>query len=286
MNDTASSATQATAQLRDRHRRLLGLHPDRWRAAHAGVAALLPAGLFAVHAGFFVFADEAAGVLANQIGGWLATRYGIQRMLMVGLLTQIVGSPSLLNPAWTAAMSVAWVVAAQGICGVAKDLTKTASKSAIKITADQAKHQGAGQLFKWVAWFTGSKNAMKGVGFFLGGLLLDALGFAPALWAMAGLLLVVLLGVTLFVLLLMGKARPPSRPKSCLPKTVASIYWPLPGWLCLARVTCGLWWACQCFCIRWAGPSPWWVAFWRPGPLVTAWCRRWRRNWYDAAPMV
>lgn len=158
---------------------------------------------------FLFLLYEAAGVLANLIGGWLATRYGIQRMLMVGLLTQIVGFTllSLLNPAWTAAMSVAWVVAAQGICGVAKDLTKTASKSAIKITADQAKNQGAGQLFKWVAWFTGSKNAMKGVGFFMGGLLLDALGFAPALWAMAGLLLLVLLGVTLFVPPLMGKSK-------------------------------------------------------------------------------
>ena len=158
---------------------------------------------------FLFLLYEAAGVLANLIGGWLATRYGIQRMLMVGLLTQIVGFTllSLLNPAWTAAMSVAWVVAAQGICGVAKDLTKTASKSAIKITADQAKHQGVGQLFKWVAWFTGSKNAMKGVGFFLGGLLLDALGFAPALWVMAGLLLLVLLGVTLFVPPLMGKSK-------------------------------------------------------------------------------
>ena len=62
-------------------------------------------------------------------------------------------------------MSVAWVVLAQGVCGVAKDLTKTASKSAIKLTAGEA----SGQLFKWVAWFTGSKNAMKGIGFFLGG---------------------------------------------------------------------------------------------------------------------
>jgi len=152
---------------------------------------------------------EAAGVLANLIGGWLATRYGIQRMLIVGLLTQIIGFSllSLLNPAWTAAMSVAWVVVAQGICGVAKDLTKTASKSAIKITADQAKNQGSGQLFKWVAWFTGSKNAMKGLGFFLGGLLLDALGFQQALWAMAALLLLVLAGVVGFVPPLMGKSR-------------------------------------------------------------------------------
>ena len=152
---------------------------------------------------------EAAGVLANLIGGWLATRYGIARMLAVGMSLQIVGFVllSMLQPGWTAAMSVAWVVVAQGICGVAKDLTKTASKSAIKITADQAKNQGSGQLFKWVAWFTGSKNAMKGFGFFLGGLLLDALGFQHALWAMAALLLLVLAGVVGFVPPLMGKSK-------------------------------------------------------------------------------
>ena len=158
---------------------------------------------------FLFLLYEAAGVLANLIGGWLATRYGIQRMLTVGLVTQIIGFTllSLLNPAWTAAMSVAWVVVAQGICGVAKDLTKTASKSAIKITADQAKNQGSGQLFKWVAWFTGSKNAMKGFGFFLGGLLLDALGFQQALWTMAGLLVLVLVGVVGYVPPLMGKSK-------------------------------------------------------------------------------
>ena len=158
---------------------------------------------------FLFLLYEAAGVVANLIGGWLATRYGIARMLTVGLVTQIIGFTllSLLNPAWTAAMSVAWVVVAQGICGVAKDLTKTASKSAIKVTAAQAKEQGAGQLFKWVAWFTGSKNAMKGVGFFLGGLLLDALGFAHALWAMAGLLSLVLVGVVASLPPMMGKAK-------------------------------------------------------------------------------
>jgi MFS family permease len=158
---------------------------------------------------FLFLLYEAAGVVANLIGGWLATRYGIARMLTVGLVTQITGFTllSMLNPAWTAAMSVAWVVVAQGICGVAKDLTKTASKSAIKVTAAQAKEQGAGQLFKWVAWFTGSKNAMKGVGFFLGGLLLDALGFAHALWAMAGLLALVLVGVVASLPPMIGKAK-------------------------------------------------------------------------------
>ena len=156
---------------------------------------------------FLFLLYEAAGVVANLIGGWLATRYGIARMLMVGLTTQIIGFTllSLLNPEWTAALSVAWVLVAQGICGVAKDLTKTASKSAIKVTADQVKNQQAGQLFKWVAWFTGSKNAMKGVGFFLGGLLLETLGFQWSLWLMAGLLALVLLGVMFSLPPMMGK---------------------------------------------------------------------------------
>jgi len=154
---------------------------------------------------FLFLLYEAAGVLANLVGGWLATRYGIARMLAIGLATQIAGFLllSALSPDWTAAMSVAWVVVAQGICGVAKDLTKTASKSAIKLTAGAA----SGQLFRWVAFFTGSKNAMKGVGFFLGGLLLQAIGFQAALWTMAALLAVVLAGVVAFVPPLMGRAR-------------------------------------------------------------------------------
>jgi MFS family permease len=154
---------------------------------------------------FLFLLYEAAGVLANLVGGWLATRHGISRMLSVGLSLQITGFLllSLLSPAWTAAMSVAWVVLAQGICGVAKDLTKTASKSAIKLTAGDA----SGRLFRWVAWFTGSKNAMKGFGFFLGGLLLEALGFRGALWTMAALLGCVLAGVLAFVPPLMGRAK-------------------------------------------------------------------------------
>ncbi|MDP2252244.1 MAG: organoarsenical effux MFS transporter ArsJ, partial [Hydrogenophaga sp.] len=156
---------------------------------------------------FLFLQYEAAGIVANFLGGWLATRYGITRMLTVGLVTQIIGFTvlSFLDPGWSAAMSVAWVVLAQGICGVAKDLTKTASKSAIKVTADQAKNQGSGQLFKWVAFFTGSKNAMKGVGFFLGGLLLQTLGFQHALWAMAALLALVLVGVVTSLPQMMGK---------------------------------------------------------------------------------
>ena len=158
---------------------------------------------------FLFLLYEAAGILANLVGGWLATRYGITRMLGVGLVTQIAGFTllSLLQPDWGPTLSVAWVVLAQGVCGVAKDLTKTASKSAIKVTQAEAKDQGAGQLFKWVAWFTGSKNAMKGVGFFLGGLLLQTLGFQASLWAMAGLLALVLLGVAIALPKMMGKSK-------------------------------------------------------------------------------
>jgi hypothetical protein len=154
---------------------------------------------------FLFLLYEAAGVVANLVGGWLATRFGIARMLAVGLTTQIAGFLllSAVSPGWSAALSVAWVVVAQGVCGVAKDLTKTASKSAIKATAGEA----SGQLFRWVAWFTGSKNAMKGVGFFAGGVLLDALGFSGSLWLMAGWLALVLAAVLLSLPPMMGKAK-------------------------------------------------------------------------------
>jgi MFS family permease len=154
---------------------------------------------------FLFLLYEAAGIVANLLGGWLATRFGITRMLMVGLSTQILGFLllSAVSPDWSMALSVAWVVVAQGVCGVAKDLTKTASKSAIKLTAGQVSEK----LFKWVAWFTGSKNAMKGVGFFLGGLLLDAMGFQGALYLMAGLLGVVLVGVLVALPRLMGQRK-------------------------------------------------------------------------------
>lgn len=170
---------------------------------------------------FLFLLYEAAGVVANLIGGWLATRYGITRMLAVGLVTQIAGFTllSILQPGWTALMSVAWVVAAQGVCGVAKDLTKTASKSAIKVTAAAAKEESASQLFRWVAWFTGSKNAMKGVGFFLGGLLLETLGFSQSLWVMAGLLALVLAGVLTSLPPLMGKGKASKSAKELFAKS-------------------------------------------------------------------
>ena len=110
---------------------------------------------------------------------------------------------SALDPAWNAGFALTWVVAAQGVAGVAKDFTKAASKSAIKATSQQ----GAGELFRWVAWFTGSKNATKGLGFFVGGLLLQTVGFAPALWLMAAMLAAVLAGVIGLLPQALGRAK-------------------------------------------------------------------------------
>jgi MFS family permease len=159
---------------------------------------------------FLFLLYEAAGIAANMAGGWLVSKFGIRLMLVVGLCTQISGFLilSAMNPGWTAAFLVTWVVMAQGVCGIAKDLTKTASKSAIKMTEAQARGEGEGRLFKWVSWFTGSKNAMKGLGFFFGGLLLEAFGFSASLWLMAGLLVVILIGVLLSLPELKGKAKP------------------------------------------------------------------------------
>lgn len=162
---------------------------------------------------------ELAGIFANVAGGWLAARFGIPRMLMTGLTLQILGFTvlSALNPAWSGAFSVAWVVAAQGISGVAKDFTKTASKSAIKATSEG----GSGQLFRWVAWFTGSKNAMKGVGFFLGGMLLETMGFRGALWFMASLLALILIGVAVSLPRSLGKAKASKSFRELFAKTPA-----------------------------------------------------------------
>jgi MFS family permease len=154
---------------------------------------------------FMFLLYETAGIFANAGGGWMASRFGIPRMLMAGQILQIGGlcMLSALQPTWGPAMSVAWVVLAQGVAGVAKDLTKTSSKSAIKASSTQ----DMGQLFRWVAWFTGSKNATKGAGFFIGGFLLQVAGFRPALWLMAGMLAVVLVGVTLSLPRTVGKAK-------------------------------------------------------------------------------
>lgn len=146
---------------------------------------------------------EVMGIATNLVGGWVGTRFGLRLTLFAGLAVQIaaLGLLSLTDPAWTLGLSVAWVMGCQALSGVAKDLTKMSSKAAVKSVA------GEGTLFKWVALLTGSKNALKGVGFFLGGALLTGLGFVGALWAMAAMLAVVLILGLAFLRGDLGKAK-------------------------------------------------------------------------------
>jgi len=130
---------------------------------------------------------ELFGVVTNLIGGWLGSIFGLNRIMNVGLGLQVVALAMLAVP--PEYLSIAYVMLAQALSGIAKDLNKMSAKSSIKtlLPADQ---QGA--MFKWVAILTGSKNALKGAGFFLGGLLLASVGFQLAVLSMAAVLLAVL----------------------------------------------------------------------------------------------
>ncbi|MEM8786348.1 MAG: MFS transporter, partial [Pseudomonadota bacterium] len=105
---------------------------------------------------------EFFGVVTNLSGGWLAARFGLHTTLVGGLSIQVGAllMLSAVSPDWVLALSVAYVVAAQGLSGIAKDLTKMSAKSAIKLVVPAGAH---GRLFRWVALLTGSKNALKGV---------------------------------------------------------------------------------------------------------------------------
>ncbi len=140
---------------------------------------------------------EIAGMITNLSAGWLAARFGLTSTLYAGLGLQVLALIALaqLDPSWAIAVSVAYVMIVQGASGVAKDLAKMSSKSAVKLLAPS----GDGGLFRWVAILTGSKNAVKGVGFLMGAALLATLGFVAAVYAMASVLAAILLAVVVFM---------------------------------------------------------------------------------------
>ncbi|SDI27063.1 organoarsenical effux MFS transporter ArsJ [Lutimaribacter saemankumensis] len=140
---------------------------------------------------------EIAGMVTNLSAGWIAVRFGLTATLYAGLGVQVLALIALaqLDPGWAVGMSVAYVMAVQGASGVAKDLAKMSSKSAVKLLAPA---QGDG-LFRWVAVLTGSKNAVKGVGFLLGAALLGLLGFTLSVIAMAAVLAAILVAVVAFM---------------------------------------------------------------------------------------
>jgi hypothetical protein len=151
-------------------------------------------------ASLFLF-YEFFGVVTNLFGGWLGSHIGLNTTLYAGLALQVAALGMLAaDPGW---LSVAYVMAAQALSGIAKDLTKMSAKSAVKLVAGG----GEGTLFKWVAILTGSKNTLKGIGFFLGAALLSLIGFRAAAVAMAVGIALALAGTRFFLTGQLGKAK-------------------------------------------------------------------------------
>ncbi|MBA4502355.1 organoarsenical effux MFS transporter ArsJ [Marinobacterium sp. 3-1745] len=159
---------------------------------------------------------EVFGVITNLVGGWLGAHLGLNRTMNIGLGLQVVALVMLLVPSgW---LTVPWVMAAQAVSGVAKDLNKMSAKSSIKLLVPEG---AQGALYKWVAILTGSKNALKGAGFFLGGALLMLLGFAGAVVTLAGGLTLVWLLSLLLLRKDLGRAQNKPRFRDLLSKSRA-----------------------------------------------------------------
>lgn len=149
---------------------------------------------------------EFFGIVTNLVGGWLGARIGLNACMHIGMGMQIMALCMLTVPdAW---LSVAWVMAAQALSGIAKDLNKMSAKAGVKLFLPEG---GDARLFRWVAVLTGSKNALKGAGFFVGGALLAWLGFRGALGVLAGMLAVAL--CITWILLPSGLGRTKARAK-------------------------------------------------------------------------
>lgn len=166
-------------------------------------------------AALFVF-YEIFGVVTNLLGGYLGARLGLNRTMNVGLGLQVLALLMLAVP--TAMLTIPWVMATQALSGIAKDLNKMSAKSSIKLLVPDAQQ---GTLYKWVAILTGSKNALKGVGFFLGGALLALLGFSGAVIAMAGVLALIWLASLVLLKKDMGKATAKPKFRELLSKSRA-----------------------------------------------------------------
>ncbi|QKI89959.1 organoarsenical effux MFS transporter ArsJ [Thiomicrorhabdus xiamenensis] len=144
---------------------------------------------------------EFFGIVTNLFGGWLGAHLGLKVTMNLGLALQVVALLMLtVDPSW---LSVAYVMLAQALSGIAKDLNKMSAKSSIKSLTQEKD----GQMYRWVALLTGSKNALKGAGFFVGALLLELVGFADAMLLMASVLAVIWLLSLLMLQSEIGKAK-------------------------------------------------------------------------------
>lgn len=135
---------------------------------------------------------EIFGIVTNFFGGWIGSQFGLRLTLYGGIALQIFALVmlGLINPNWAVWFQVLYVMTSQAFSGIAKDLTKMSSKSAVRLVVPK---EAESKLFKWVAILTGSKNALKGIGFFIGGALLQSFGFKNALFIQASVLFIIFL---------------------------------------------------------------------------------------------
>jgi len=167
---------------------------------------------------------EFFGIVTNLVGGWLGARIGLNLTMHIGMGMQVVALSLLTVP--DALLSVPYVMAAQALSGIAKDLNKMSAKASVKMLAGDG---GESKLFRWVSTLTGSKNALKGAGFFVGAALLEGIGFRGALALLAGMLLMVLIVTALLLPRGVGKMK--SKPKF----TQVFSNTPAINWLSAAR---------------------------------------------------
>lgn len=166
-------------------------------------------------AALFLF-YEFFGVVTNLVGGYLGARWGLNRTMNIGLAIQVVALLMLTVPSvW---LTIPWVMGAQALSGIAKDLNKMSAKSSIKLLVPDGQQ---GKLYQWIAILTGSKNALKGVGFFLGGALLAAIGFKGAVLVMAIVLGLIWISSLILLKKDLGKAKAKPKFREILSKSRA-----------------------------------------------------------------
>ncbi|MBF0195189.1 MAG: organoarsenical effux MFS transporter ArsJ [Magnetococcales bacterium] len=125
---------------------------------------------------------EVFGIITNAVGGYIGSRLGLNTTMLTGMVLQIIALAMLaVDPSW---LSISYVMFFMALSGIAKDLNKMSAKSSVKLMVPDSGDSDS-KLFKMVALLTGSKNSLKGAGFFLGGFLLAIWGFQLALITLA-----------------------------------------------------------------------------------------------------
>ncbi len=181
---------------------------------------------------FLFLSYEFMGILTNLFGGIAGSKFGLEQTLKTGLLIQILAliAISFVQPSWGKLLSVAFVMSCQAFSGIAKDLTKMSSKSAVKFVVPEDGSPGRqSRLFRWVAVLTGSKNALKGVGFFVGSALLSSCGYRASLLLLASIVAAALLTVLVWLDESIGKS------SKSIPNRIWASTYPAVNRLSIAR---------------------------------------------------